>query len=185
MFVGYARVSTADQLLELQIDALQNAGCKQIFTDKESGRKHDRTGLLQAIASMQPGDTLIVWKLSRLGRSLKQLIDTVQMLEERGIAFKSLNESIDTATAAGKLIFHVLAAVAQFESDNDRENTMAGLAAARAKGHIGGKPQSLDDQQKARAWLLFHGEPRRPVRQICRELKISKATLYRHVQQAA
>ena len=181
MFVGYARVSTKDQLLELQLDALRKAGCKRIFRDKLSGRKHDRPGLLKAIAIMQPGDTLVVWKLSRLGRSIKQLLETVELLEKRGIAFKSLNESIDTTTAAGKLIFHVLAAVAQFESDNNRENTLAGIAAARANGHVGGKPQSMDDQQKARARRLFYAEPRRPIRQICRELKVSKATLYRHV----
>jgi DNA invertase Pin-like site-specific DNA recombinase len=181
MFIGYARVSTRDQRLELQIDALRKAGCEHIYQDKQTGRDTERPGLLSAIANMQPGDTLVVWKLSRLSRSLKQLIDTVQLLEEKGIHFKSLNESIDTKTATGKLLFHVFAAVAQFESDNDRENTLAGLAAARARGRIGGRPRVMNEARIALARKLLAERPDLSKRQICRTLLVSKATLYRYL----
>jgi len=181
MLVGYARVSTLDQRLALQFDALRKVGCVRIFQDKMTGRRSDRPGLKAAIASMGCGDTLVIWKLSRLGRSLKQLIDTVQLLAEGGIGLMSLNESIDTSTPTGKLLFHVFAAVAEFEADNGRENTLAGIASARARGRIGGRPLIMDEQKQARARALFNTEPRQSVRQICRELNISKATLYRHV----
>ena len=134
MLVGYARVSTQDQNLELQHDALTQAGCDRIFDDKMSGAKAARPGLDDAIRFMRPGDTLVVWKLSRLGRSLKQLIETVQRLKATGIQIKSLTESIDTTTAAGELLFHIVAAFAQFERDVMIENTTAGLVAARARG---------------------------------------------------
>lgn len=181
MFVGYARVSTEEQKLELQRDALASAGIDCVFHDKMSGRRKDRRGLKAAIASMQRGDTLVIWKLSRLGRSLKELIDTVQLLQEKGISLKSLNESIDTSTATGKLLFNVMGAVAQFEAESGAENTCAGLASAKARGRVGGRPRAMDAQTVAKARLLFSTEPKRSARQISRELNISKATLYRYL----
>ncbi len=178
MLVGYARVSTQDQNLALQYDALRAAQCQQIFEDKSSGAKAARPGLTEAIGSMQAGDTLIVWKLSRLGRSLKQLIETVQLLEERGIQLRSLHESLDTTTAVGKLLFHVIAAFAQFERDNIVENTTAGLAAARARGRKGGRRPLMDEQEKSRALALWMAQAR-PVAEICRSLGVSRATFYR------
>src|SRR5579871_2207286 len=177
MLVGYARVSTQDQNLELQRDALNTAGCKRIFEDKMSGAKAARPGLLEAISFMRPGDTLVIWKLSRLGRSLKQLIETVQLLAEKEIELKSLNESIDTTTATGKLLFHIVAAFAQFERDNMIENTRAGLDAARAGGKHGGRPPKLDEKQIAMAKEL-RKDPSRTVKDICEVLNISRATFY-------
>src|SRR3954467_10501673 len=138
MLVGYARVSTEDQNLDLQRDALTRAGCERIFTDVASGAKDDRTGLAGALAFLRPGDTLVVWKLDRLGRSLKHLIETVTALQARKIGFRSPQESIDTTTSGGKLIFHVFGALAEFERDLIRERTQAGLQAARARGRKGG-----------------------------------------------
>src|SRR5262249_7468620 len=129
MLVGYARVSTGDQNLDLQRDALKRAGCKKIFTDVASGAKDERGGLGEAIAYLRPGDTLAVWKLDRLGRSLKHLIETVTNLQVRKVGFRSLQESIDTTTSGGKLIFHVFGALAEFERDLLRERTQAGLRA--------------------------------------------------------
>lgn len=179
MLVGYARVSTQDQNLELQHDALKEAGCERIFEDKMSGAKAARPGLMEAISFMRPGDTLVVWKLSRLGRSLKQLIETVQALQEKSIELKSLNESLDTATATGKLLFHIIAAFAQFERDNMIENTKAGLDAARSRGKKGGRPKKLDDKkaQLAREWSQ---DKNRSVTEICDLLKISRATYYNY-----
>src|SRR6187397_2709116 len=142
MFISYARVSTEDQTLALQQDALQQAGCERIFTDTASGSRVDRPGLEEAIEYVRPGDTLVVWKLDRLGRSLPHLIDTIRQLQERGVGFKSLTEQIDTTTSGGKLIFHVFAALAEFERDVIRERTHAGLAAARARGRRGGHPRA-------------------------------------------
>ncbi|MGI4789847.1 MAG: recombinase family protein [Janthinobacterium lividum] len=133
MLAGYARVSTQDQKLELQRDALNTAGCEKIFEDKASGVKAARLGVAEAITFMRPGDTLVIWKLSRLGRTLKQLIETVQSLQDKDVELKSLHESIDTNTAMGKLLFHIVAAFAQFERDNMIENTTARLVSACAR----------------------------------------------------
>lgn len=179
MLIGYARVSTQDQNLELQRDALTAAKCERIFEDKASGAKAARPGLMEAISFMRPGDTLVIWKLSRLGRSIKQLIETVQLLQEKGIELKSLNESIDTATATGKLLFHIVAAFAQFERDNMIENTRAGLDAARARGKNGGRPKALDEKKAAMAREL-RKDPGRTVKEICEVLKISRATFYNY-----
>src|SRR5512142_1859137 len=143
MLVGYARVSTEDQNLDLQRDALQTAGCGRLFTDVASGAKDERVGLAEAIAFLRPGDTLVVWKLDRLGRSLKHLIETVTALQGRKVGFRSLQESIDTTTSGGKLIFHVFGALAEFERDLIRERTQAGLRAARARGRLGDDPEPL------------------------------------------
>jgi DNA invertase Pin-like site-specific DNA recombinase len=180
MLVGYARVSTEDQNLDLREDALQKTGCGKLFTDIASGAKDERVGLAEAIAFLRPGDTLVVWKLDRLGRSLKHLIATVTDLQARKVGFRSLQESIDTTTSGGKLIFHVFGALAEFERDLIRERTQAGLQAARARGRKGGRPRSLDAKKLARARSL-HKEPANTIADICATLGISRATFYRHL----
>jgi DNA invertase Pin-like site-specific DNA recombinase len=141
--LGYARVSTTDQHPDLQVDALTQAGCYRVFTDCASGARTDRPQLTAVLDQLRPGDTLLVWKLDRLGRSLRHLVDTVTELADRGVGFRSLQESIDTTTPGGKLVFHVFAALAEFERDLVRERTTAGLAAARARGRIGGRPSVM------------------------------------------
>jgi DNA invertase Pin-like site-specific DNA recombinase len=144
--LGYARVSTTDQQPQLQVDALQRAGCYRVFTETASGARSDRPVLDQLLDQLRPGDTLVVWKLDRLGRSLRHLVDTVTGLAECGVGFRSLQEAIDTTTPGGKLVFHVFAALAEFERDLIRERTSAGLAAARARGRQGGRPPVLTGQ---------------------------------------
>src|SRR5918996_6138612 len=177
MLIGYARISTHDQTLHLQQDALTKAGCNKIFTDTASGAKAERKGLEEALNYVRKGDTLVVWRLDRLGRSLPHLIITMTDLEERGIGFKSLTENIDTTTSGGKLIFHIFGALAEFERNLIRERTNAGLIAARARGRRGGRPKALTPKQRSIALDLY--EKRHPIADICRTLKISKATLYR------
>jgi DNA invertase Pin-like site-specific DNA recombinase len=184
MLVGYARVSTGDQSLDLQEDALQKAGCGKLFTDIASGAQDERVGLAEAIAFLRPGDTLVVWKLDRLGRSLKHLIETVTALQARKVGFRSLQESIDTTTSGGKLIFHVFGALAEFERDLIRERTQAGLQAARARGRKGGRPRSLDARKLAQARSL-HKDPANTIADICATLGISRATFYRHLDSPA
>jgi DNA invertase Pin-like site-specific DNA recombinase len=179
MLIGYARVSTQEQTLNLQQDALHNAGCDRIFTDTASGAQAERKGLEQALSYVRKGDTLVVWRLDRLGRSLPHLITTMTALEERGIGFKSLTENIDTTTSGGKLIFHIFGALAEFERNLIRERTQAGLVAARARGKKGGRPKALTAKQVEIAQDLY--EKQHPIAEICRTLKISKATLYRYI----
>jgi DNA invertase Pin-like site-specific DNA recombinase len=179
MLIGYARVSTHDQTLALQQDALQKAECTKIFTDTASGAKTERIGLDEALSFLRKGDTLVVWRLDRLGRSLPHLITTMTDLEERGIGFKSLTEHIDTTTTSGgKLIFHIFGALAEFERNLIRERTQAGLVAARARGNKGGRPNSLTPRQRSIAQALYTGK-QHSISEICRTLKISRATLYR------
>jgi DNA invertase Pin-like site-specific DNA recombinase len=177
MLIGYARVSTYDQILNLQKDALEKTGCTRIFTDTASGAKAERKGLAEALSYIRAGDTLVVWRLDRFGRSLRDLIATMTALEERGIGFKSLTENIDTTTSGGKLIFHIFGALAEFERNLIRERTQAGLMAARARGRKGGRPKALTARQLSIAKELY--EKRHPIAEICQTLKISKATLYR------
>jgi DNA invertase Pin-like site-specific DNA recombinase len=177
MLIGYARVSTQEQTLNLQQDALKKAECSKIFTDVISGAKAERKGLDEALNYVRKGDTLVVWRLDRLGRSLPHLIATMTDLEERGIGFKSLTENIDTTTSGGKLIFHIFGALAEFERNLIRERTTAGLMAARARGRKGGRPKVLSGKQLSIAQDLY--EKRHPIAEICRTLKISRATLYR------
>lgn len=184
MLIGYARVSTCDQVLDLQKDALLRAGCERIFSDVASGAKSDRIGLADAMKFAREGDTLVVWKLDRLGRSLGHLIDTVTGMGERKIAFRSLQESIDTNTSGGKLFFHMFGALAEFERDIIRERTNAGLSAARARGRIGGRPKMMDENKIQLAHALLKARAT-PVADICTALGISKATLYRHVRSTA
>jgi DNA invertase Pin-like site-specific DNA recombinase len=181
MLIGYARVSSHDQNLELQLDGLKAAGCGKIYRDKVSGAATERPGLEEALKYIRPGDTLVVWRLDRLGRSLKHLIETVTVLEEQGIGFRSLQEAIDTTTSGGKLIFHIFSALAEFERNLIRERTQAGLAAARARGRKGGRPRKLD---KAKAELLYklYDERQHSIPEICRMLGISRTTVYAYLQ---
>ena len=149
MVLGYARVSTLDQNEDLQLDALSAAGCDQVFTDHASGRLASRPALDDLLSRVRPGDTLVVWKLDRLGRSLKHLLEVVAFLEERGVALRVLTEQIDTSTPGGKLVFHVFGALAEFERDLIRERTRAGLAAARARGRVGGPTEGVDRGEAA------------------------------------
>jgi len=181
MIIGYARVSTEDQNLDLQFDALKEAGCKKIFQDKISGVKEDRDGLLQVLEIVRPGDTLVVWKLDRLGRSLQHLISVIDELKEKDVYFRSLKENLDTSSSTGKLIFHIFGALAEFERDIIRERTMAGLAAARARGRVGGRPKIMDAGKVKLARTLM-ADNSRCVREICEILGVSKATLYRYLK---
>ncbi len=178
--VGYARVSTDDQTLTLQKDALQHAGCTKFYDDIASGAKADRPGLANALEYLREGDTLVVWKLDRLGRSIQQLIEVVSMLRDQRVAFKSLTEEIDTTTTQGMLFFHFFAALAEFERDLIRERTQAGLAAARARGRMGGRRRKLSAEQERLARELY-AEKKRSVAEICRMLKIGRTTLYRYL----
>jgi DNA invertase Pin-like site-specific DNA recombinase len=181
MLIGYARVSTHEQTLALQQDALQKAGCNKIFTDTASGAKTERKGLEEALTYVRKGDTLAVWRLDRLGRSLPHLITTMTGLEERGIGFKSLTENIDTTTSGGKLIFHIFGALAEFERNLIRERTQAGLVAVHARGKTGGRPKALTVRQLSIAQSLYD-DPKNSIAEICRTFKISKATLYRYIK---
>jgi DNA invertase Pin-like site-specific DNA recombinase len=162
MLIGYARVSTFEQSLDLQTDALERAGCERLFTDQVGGAHAERPGLDQVLSHLRKGDTLVVWKLDRLGRSVRHLIETVGQLQERKIGFRSLRESIDTTTSGGKLVFHVFAALAEFERDLIRERTRAGLEAARARGKRGGRPRKLDAKRKTQALTLYHDKTGSP-----------------------
>jgi DNA invertase Pin-like site-specific DNA recombinase len=178
MLVGYARVSTQEQNLDLQKDALKKAGCEKIFTDTGSGADFERKGLSDALAFMRKGDCLVVWKLDRLGRSLKDLIATINDIHNKKMSFLSLQESLNTATSAGKLIFHVFGALAEFERDVIRDRTRAGLNAARARGRLGGRPRIMDQSKIDMAKSLM-ADTKNPIKDICRTLNISKSTLYR------
>lgn len=183
MLVGYARVSTTDQNPELQLDALRAAGCEKVFVEKASGAQRDRPELSAALAYVRPGDAIVVWKLDRLARSMKQLIETVEDLDGRKIGFRSLTEAIDTTTAGGKLVFHIFGALAEFERGIIRERTRAGLDAAAARGRKGGRPPKLsaEDLKAAKALLA---DPTITVDDVARRLDVSPATLYRHLPAA-
>jgi DNA invertase Pin-like site-specific DNA recombinase len=183
MHIGYARVSTHDQNLELQQDALQQAGCKKIIVDRVSGTVAERPGLTQIKAIVREGDTLVVWRLDRLGRSIKDLIDWMNWLEQEGVNLQSLHEAIDTKSISGKLTFHLFAALAEFEKQLIQERTQAGLRAARARGRLGGRPKALAASKQERAVELYE-EKRLTVKEICEMMGISKPTLYAYVRQA-
>jgi DNA invertase Pin-like site-specific DNA recombinase len=184
MLIGYARVSTGDQNLDLQLDSLKAAGCDKLFTDKLSGSKDDRPGLGEALGFVRSGDTLVVWRLDRLGRSLSHLIDVTTGLEARGIGFKSLQEGIDTTTSGGKLVFHIFGALAEFERSLIRERTYAGLKAARARGRSGGRPKALSEQQLKMAVRML-AAPDVSVQQVAEHFGIARSTLYRLLGTAA
>jgi DNA invertase Pin-like site-specific DNA recombinase len=182
MLVGYARVSTSEQTLDLQKDALTSAGCTKIYTDTASGAQTDRPGLLEAISYVRAGDTLVVWKLDRMGRSLKDLIARITDLNDRKIGFKSVTENIDTTTSGGKLIFHIFGALAEFERDIIRERTNAGLEAARTRGKFGGRPKALSPEKIKLAKRLY-ADTSTSVTEICKILGISRYTLLRYVKE--
>src|SRR5437016_12352649 len=179
MLIGYARISTQEQTLNLQKDALEKIGCTKIFTDVISGAKAERKGLQDALAYVREGDTLVVWRLDRLGRSLKHLIETITALNNRKIGFKSITENIDTTTSGGKLIFHIFGALAEFERDIIRERTKAGLEAARARGRKGGRPKAktLDNPRKVAIAQALYADKTNAIEDICKTLRISRATL--------
>jgi DNA invertase Pin-like site-specific DNA recombinase len=180
MLVGYARVSTQDQNPALQLDALKAAGCEKVFVEKASGAQRDRPELLAALDYLRAGDSLVVWKLDRLARSLKQLIETVELLESRSIGLRSLTEAIDTTTAGGKLVFHVFGALAEFERSIIRERTKAGLDAARARGKKGGRPPALVAKDLAAAKAML-SDPEITMEEVAKRLKVAPSTLYRHM----
>ena len=181
MLVGYARISTADQSLNLQEDALKRAGCERVYTDTASGATSERTGLKEALDFTREGDVLVVWRLDRLGRSLRDLLETVAALESRKIGFKSLSESLDTTTSGGKFFFQVFGALAEFERNLIRERTQAGLKSARARGRVGGRPKTLDPQKAALARKLYD-ERVHTVKEIARMVGISKPGLYHYLK---
>jgi DNA invertase Pin-like site-specific DNA recombinase len=187
MLIGYARVSTHEQILDLQLDALAKADCDvdKTYTDKISTRKAERPKLTQALDQLREGDTLVVWRLDRLGRSIQELIHLVDVIHAKGAGFKSLTENMDTTTPGGKLVFHFFAALAEFERDIIQERTRAGLAAARARGRIGGRPPLDKDpvkRKKIEMAKALHADPSHSIEDICNTLHISRATLYRWVR---
>ena len=184
MLIGYARVSTTEQILNLQLDSLKQAGYTRIFKDHISGTKAERPGLHDAISHLRAGDTLVVWRLDRLGRSLRHLIDTITALEAQGIGFKSLQENIDTTTSGGKLIFHIFGSLAEFERDLIRERTQAGLEAARSRGRVGGRPKALS-KSKAEMARRLYADKNNSVSEICRMLGITRMMLWRYVKAGA
>ena len=182
--VGYARVSTGQQDLQLQLDALKAAGVSKtnVYTDRISGSKAARPGLDQCLSQLKPGDTLVVWRLDRLGRSVRHLIDVVEDLRERGVGFKSLRDgAIDTTTASGKLIFHIFTALAEFERSLIQERTRAGLSVARARGRLGGRPPMSLDDPRIQTAKKFHADKSMVVADICKTLQVSRPTFYRWV----
>src|SRR5919202_587074 len=181
MNIGYARVSTDEQNLDLQRDALKKADCKKIFEDQVSGTKDRRPGLEDALSHLREGDTLVVWRLDRLGRSLRHLIDTVTSLAAEGIGFKSLTESIDTTTSGGKLVFHIFGALAEFEREIIRERTKAGLDAARSRGRKGGPKHKLTPKQVEIVRQLYKDKSP-SLEEICDSFGISRVTLWRYVK---
>ena len=181
MKIGYGRVSTADQHLRMQEDALRQAGCDEIFTDIISGAKTERPGLEKALAYLRKNDTLVIWKLDRLGRSIQHLIQIVNDLQERKIGLQSLQENIDTSTSGGKLIFHIFSALAEFERSLIQERTQTGLRAARARGRLGGRPPLLDNRQVNRMLDLYH-EGKTTVAEICKIYNVSRPSFYNYLK---
>ena len=178
--IGYARVSTWDQNSDLQVDALTEIGCTRIFTDHASGTRTDRPQMEACLDYVRPGDTVVVWRLDRLGRSLRHLVDTVSGFEERGVGFRSLTEAIDTTTTTGRLVFHIFCALAEFERDLIVDRTQAGLAAARTRGKVAGRKPKLSPHQVALAQRL-HKDGQHNVSEIAKVLGVSRATIYRHL----
>ncbi|HRI93770.1 MAG TPA: recombinase family protein [Accumulibacter sp.] len=183
MLIGYARVSTRDQKPHLQLDALQESGCERIFEETASGAKRDRPELKAVLDFMRAGDNLVVWKLDRLARSTRQLLETVEALELRGIGLKILTQNIDTTNAGGRLIFTVFSAIAEFEREIIRERTRAGLDAARSRGRTGGRPRALSDKDLKEARVLLT-DPEITVEDVARRLGVGPSTLYRYLPAA-
>lgn len=183
MKIGYARVSSDDQNLSLQLDALKKAGCKEILDDKRSGATADRPGLNELLSTVRKGDVVVVWRLDRLGRSLQDLLKLASIFEKAGVGLTSLQEKIDTTSSGGKLIFHFFGAMAEFEANLIRERTSAGLAAARERGRVGGRPKLLDAKQR-KGLLKLHKSGEHSVTEICRMMNISRPTFYNYLEAA-
>lgn len=184
MLIGYARVSTHDQNEALQIDALKKVGCEKIFLDKASGAKEDRPELAKALDYTRTDDVLVVWRLDRLGRSLKHLIEVVNGLEDKGSGFQSLNEGFDTTTNGGRLVFNMFGALAEFERGLIQERTKAGLDSARARGRMGGRRSTITPKQIARVDTLLDADPDLLVKDACKQIGISRQSYYRLKQDA-
>jgi DNA invertase Pin-like site-specific DNA recombinase len=180
MRIGYARVSTGEQKLDLQLDQLEEAGCERVYQEQISGAAESRPKLERCMEELREGDTLVVWRLDRFGRSLKDLVSKMEALEEKGVDFVSLTEGIDTTTAQGKLTFHIFGALAEFERELARERTMAGLRAARERGRTGGRPPALSEEDIPQVQALMRDESV-STSDICERFDISRATLYRYV----
>lgn len=180
MKIGYARVSSNDQSLDLQIDALKRAGCKKIFEDKKSGAGVERPGLKALLDSLREDDVVVVWRLDRLGRSLRDLLALAEKLEEEGVGLSSIEDKIDTTTSGGKLIFQVFGALSEFERNLIRDRTQAGLAAAKARGRTGGRPKSLTSEQRKLLVKLYKSK-QHSISEICELMKITKPTLYSYL----
>lgn len=184
MKLGYARVSTGEQNLEMQLDALRKEKCKKVFRETVSGAKTERKELNKLLDQVREGDVIIIWKLDRLGRSLKHLVTLINELIEKGVGIKSLNDPIDTTSAQGRLVFNIFASLAEFERDLIRERTQAGLKSARARGRVGGRPKGLSEKamKTAIAAEALYKEGKLSVNDIARNLDICKATLYRYLR---
>ncbi|NET35544.1 MAG: recombinase family protein [Cyanothece sp. SIO1E1] len=184
MKIGYARVSTKEQNLSLQIDALKKEGCYMVFQEKVSGSKADRPELRKMIEQLREGDIIIIWKLDRLGRSLRDLVNLIREIQDRGAGLKSLNDSIDTTTAHGKLIFHIFASLAEFERDIISERTKAGLASARARGRVGGRPKGLSKEALDKAIIVetLYKQGDMSIAQICKHVSIARSTVYNYLK---
>jgi DNA invertase Pin-like site-specific DNA recombinase len=180
MKIGYCRISTGDQNLDLQKDALFGAGCGRVFQDIASGARDDRPGLREALEFARPGDTIVVWRLDRLGRSLQHLIQVINDLTAKEVGFQSVTESIDTATPGGRLVLHIFGALAQFERDLIRARTTAGLAAAKQRGRLGGRPRILDEKQISMAREILK-DPAAQVKEVSKLLGVSRSALYRYL----
>ena len=181
MKIGYARVSTTDQNLSVQIDGLEKEGCVKIYKEKLSGVKKDRPELQKLLAELRPGDTLVVWKLDRLGRTVKQLLDLIENLKGQGIHFKSIKDKIDTTTATGTFFFHIMASFAQLERELILERTMAGLNAARARGRFGGRPLVHNNDKKEMAYEMYM-KNEKTVQEIADALDMGRVTIYRYIK---
>jgi len=184
MKIGYARVSTRDQNLDLQVDALKRAGCDRIYQDVAGGSKTVRPALDELLGQLRAEDVLVIWKLDRMGRSLRHLVDLVGSLIERKVGLLSLNDPIDTTSAQGRLVFNLFASLAEFERELIRERTQAGLSAARARGRVGGRPKGLSPQAEATAMVAetLYRERRLSVAAIAQHLQVSKSTLYSYLR---
>lgn len=183
MKIGYARVSMKDQNLSLQLDALEKEGCEKIFQEKATGGNADREELKKLLEHLREGDLVVIWKLDRLGRSLRDLVNLVTDIQARGAGLKSLNDSIDTTTPQGKLTFHLFAALAEFEREIIRERTKAGLESARARGRVGGRPKGLTKEAKDKVIIAstLYNQKQMTVAQICKHLGVAKSTFYKYL----
>ncbi len=182
MKIGYARVSTHEQSLDLQIDAMNNEGCEKIFKDKTSGGTNERVELKKLLEHLRKGDVVVVWRLDRLGRNLRHLIELVAQFEESGVGLKSLKEGIDTTTSTGRLVFNIFGALAEFERDIIRERTKAGLEAARARGRVGGRKKALNEEQ-AQLLKSLAQDREIPIASICKQFNISRPTYYKYLRE--